>query len=313
MEHYVTLFDSFFLPQGLALHQSMERYAGHYTLWIVCMDLEGFDVLKRLDLPNVQLLLAESLETPELKDVKLSRNRVEYCWTMTPFTPRFVFEAAPAVERVTYIDADMWFIKNPKPIFDEFDQSGKQVLITEHAYAPQYDLSELTGRFCVQFLTFARTGGEVVRKWWEERCIEWCFNCKQDGRFGDQKYLDYWPEIFSDKVHVLNNKELLLAPWNATRFPYSSAILFHFHSLRILSANRVNIVGSYYLPLTLIKFVYKKYLLDLKFAISLLEESGYKLKPQAKQRNLIFNIYIYIKYTAFFLKLFTPTTYTMKF
>jgi hypothetical protein len=34
MEHYVTLFDSLFLPQGLALHMSMERHAGVYTLWI---------------------------------------------------------------------------------------------------------------------------------------------------------------------------------------------------------------------------------------------------------------------------------------
>ena len=31
MEHFVTLFDSLFLPQGLALHMSMERHAGKAT------------------------------------------------------------------------------------------------------------------------------------------------------------------------------------------------------------------------------------------------------------------------------------------
>ena len=47
MEHYVTLFDSLFLPQGLALHMSMERHAGNYTLWILCIDDAVHDVLTK--------------------------------------------------------------------------------------------------------------------------------------------------------------------------------------------------------------------------------------------------------------------------
>jgi hypothetical protein len=46
------------------------------------------------------------------------------------------------VGRVTYLDADLWFRKNPTPIFQEFDKSGKDVSITDHAYSPEYDLSE---------------------------------------------------------------------------------------------------------------------------------------------------------------------------
>ena len=55
--------------------------------------------------------------------------------------------------------------------------------------------------------------------------MEWCFNRFEEGKFGDQKYLDKWPELFDDKVHILSNKELLLAPWNATRFPYTNSII----------------------------------------------------------------------------------------
>ena len=50
MEHYVTLFNNLFLPQGLALHASMERHAGTYTLWILCMDNETHDFLAQLAL-----------------------------------------------------------------------------------------------------------------------------------------------------------------------------------------------------------------------------------------------------------------------
>lgn len=234
MEHFVTLFDSLFLPQGLALHISMERHVGNYTLWVLCVDVEAHEVLSKLNLPNVRLLQLSKLETPELLAVKPDRSKGEYCWTLTPFAPRFVFEADAEVSRVTYLDADLWFRKNPEPIFREFDASGKDILITDHAYSPEYDQSATSGQYCVQFMTFTRDGGEVVRKWWEGKCIEWCFARFEDGKFGDQKYLDDWPTRFANSVHVLTNKELMLAPWNATRFPYGNAVTWHFHDLRIV-------------------------------------------------------------------------------
>jgi hypothetical protein len=68
--------------------------------------------------------------------------------------PRFVFEADLSVEQVIYLDADLWFRQHPKPIFDEFNASGKQILITDHGYAPEYDQSATSGRYCEQFITF---------------------------------------------------------------------------------------------------------------------------------------------------------------
>ena len=286
MEHYVTLFDSLFLPQGLALHMSMERHVGAYTLWILCMDDEVQEALAKLELPNVRLLQLSKLETPQLLAIKPTRSKGEYCWTLTPFTPRFVFEADSGVSRVTYLDADMWFRKNPAPIFNEFDASGKYVLITDHAYAPEHDQSATSGQYCVQFMTFTRNGGEVVRKWWEDRCIEWCFSRYENGKFGDQKYLDDWPENFAEQVHVLINKELALAPWNATRFPYGNAVLWHFQSLRILkvAGRKLSVdIGLYQLPKPTRKYVYEPYLTDLQAAADGMLRYGINAKAQAKR------------------------------
>lgn len=283
MEHYVTLFDSLFLPQGLALHMSMERHAGEYTLWILCVDDEAHEVLIKLNLPNVRLLQLSNLETEELKRVKPTRTKGEYCWTLTPFAPHFVFEANPAVQRVTYLDADVWFRKSPAPIFREFEASGKHVLITDHAYAPEYDQSATSGQYCVQFMTFTREGGEAVRKWWEEQCIEWCYGRLEDGKFGDQKYLDDWPERFEDRVHVLQNKEWMLAPWNATRFPYSNSILWHFHGARIVTKlNDLHgiVCSTYPLPLVTRKYVYERYLSDLRLCINKLIDLKVQIQPQ---------------------------------
>ena len=78
MEHFVTLFNILFLPQGLALHLSMERHIENYTLWILCMDGEVHEILKKMKLPNVRLLQLDLLETEDLKKVKPKRTVVEY-------------------------------------------------------------------------------------------------------------------------------------------------------------------------------------------------------------------------------------------
>ena len=286
MEHYVTLFDSLFLPQGIALHLSLERHAKPYTLWILCVDDEGARVLQQLNLPNTRLLKLLDIETPELKRAKESRSRVEYCWTLTPFTPRFVFDADPTVSRATYIDADIWFRKSPAPIFREYVDSGKNVLITDHAYAAEYDYSFTSGQYCVQFVTFSRTAGEKVRKWWEERCLEWCYARSEDGKFGDQLYLDEWPNRFPFDVHILADKELILAPWNATRFPYGRSVCWHFHGLRLVARGRKERFavdcGGYSIPQNAITYVYREYLKDLRSALTMIYSANGNIRPQKK-------------------------------
>lgn len=287
MEHYVTIFDNLFAPQGLALQRSMERSAGSYTLWILCVDEDIFNTLNYLSLKNVKPLKLSDFETPELIQLKSTRTIAEYCWTLTPFGIKFVFDLDTNIERVTYIDADIWFIFNPKSIFLELENSGKEVLITEHAYAPQYDQSATSGKYCVQFMVFNREKGEIVREWWEKQCVDWCFARFEDGKFGDQKYLDDWSERFDEYVHVLKNKELILAPWNAIRYPYSSSIIYHFHGLRLLKNKKVLISGNYLLPSPLVKNIYKKYIQELSISIKILKLAGWNYSPQTKAPSLL--------------------------
>jgi len=283
MENFVTLFDRVFLPQGLALHASMHRHLRAYTLWILCVDDETFRVLTNLALPNVRLLRLSEVETPELAAVRPGRSRGEYCWTLTPFAPAFVFQSAPEVRRVTYIDADLWFIADPAAVFDEFDRSGKSVLVTEHAYSPEHDHSPVYGKFCVQFVTFERERGERVRQDWAAKCLDWCFARVEEGKFGDQKYLDAWPREFGANVHVLANRELLQAPWNAERFPLGSAVIWHFHGLRLAQLPLLGFFaqfGSYPLPRVVKRYVYAPYQSDLHAAIQRLGEQGVRVADQ---------------------------------
>lgn len=237
---------------GMALHDSLMAHGLPFHLWIICMDDAVEEQLSRIWLPNVTLIPLVSLETPELLVVKPGRSRGEYCWTLTPFAPQAVFERDESVERVTYLDSDLFFFASPQILLQEFEKAGKHVLLTEHAYAPEYDFYlELSGRFCVQFMTVRRSAeAEKVMRWWQERCLEWCFDRHEDGKFGDQKYLDDWPERFADEVHVAQQTEKTLAPWNAEYFENKlhgklGPVFYHFQAFRIISRREVRLFGGY--------------------------------------------------------------------
>lgn len=281
-EHYVTLFDAGFLPQGLALQQSLQRHGGDAQLWVLCLDRRCLEALQRLALPAVRLLDLEQLETPRLRQLRAERSRAEYCWTLTPWSIQWVLDADPAIERVTYLDADLWFLDSPAPLLEELEASGKSVLITRHAYAAPFDNSFRSGRYCVQFITFVRTHSAAVLGWWRDQCLACCSAVAVDGVYGDQKYLDQFPLLFAEAVHVLRQEGLALAPWNACRFPAGSCVFYHFHGVRLLADRSLLLGGVYVIPSATLRAIYRPYSEQLRAACRRLEAIG--LTPPVQLR-----------------------------
>ena len=271
MEHFVTLFDSCFLPQGLALLESLQLHCSDFTLWVLCLDHEVEQSLLKLNLPNLCLLSLSDLETTHLRELRQQRSRAEYCWTLTPWSIHWVFCQFPSAARVTYIDADTFFFQNPKPLLEEFGASQKGVLITEHAYAPECDGAILSGRYCVQFITFSVSTGLEILSWWKDQCMAWCFNRFENGLFGDQKYLESFEKLWPDQVFSVGREGQFQAPWNASIFRPSDALMFHFHGLRLEGFRCF--LTHYTLPFTTLDQIYKPYLAILFTKASLCFES----------------------------------------
>ena len=53
-------------------------------------------------------------------------------------------------------------------------------------------------------------------KWWQEKCIDWCHDYPDNGRLGDQKYLDEWPKLFRKYIHISKYKKVLSCRFSAT-------------------------------------------------------------------------------------------------
>lgn len=276
MRHFVTHFDINYAPQGLSLVQSLRRHACDFTLWVVCLDDQTATLLTGLDMPDIRILQLHSLETEDLLAIRAQRSTVEYYWTLTPFLPTFVFRSDPGVDQVTYLDADTYLLGDPSPTFAQLEASAGSVFITEHAYDARYDQTETSGRFCVQYMIFNREGSQAVLESWQRQCLEWCFATQEAGRFGDQMYLDDWPSDFPGQVIVSGNPAWFVAPWNAARFGYGDAILYHFHGLRLLTRDRLQLTTYYFLPDELLRRVYVPYREDFREALNVIRQNGFE-------------------------------------
>ncbi|MEO6001399.1 MAG: hypothetical protein ABIN89_31395 [Chitinophagaceae bacterium] len=243
----------------MALYQSLEKVCPSFHLYVFAFDDDCYTYLKNYPLPNLTVISLREFEYAVLLKVKPSRSMAEYCWTSTPFTILFCLENFH-LPHCTYLDADLIFYNDPQVLIDEM--GDKSVLISEHRYPNIYDQSWYSGIYCVQFMCFKNNeAGLEVLNWWKDRCIEWCYGRLEDGKFGDQKYLDDWRTRF-DSVHVMQHRGGGVAPWNLllysfiqepglkliekkTRLTYD-VIFFHFHGVQFFTDNKVSLAGPLY-------------------------------------------------------------------
>lgn len=243
MYFFCTYFDRNYLARGLTLYRSLQQHCPSSRLWVLCMDDFTHDKLVELDLPGLTPIALKDLERsdPRLLEAKPTRSKIEYYFTCTPSLPLYVLEGWPEVDVITYLDADLFFFADPKPLFDHLGNAS--IAITPHSFSPALKDRERYGIFNVGWVSFRRDAdGLGCIGWWRERCLEWCFDREEANRFGDQKYLDNWPVQFNNVV-VLTDKGANLAPWNVDNYELrvssegnvtvdgEELIFFHFHAL----------------------------------------------------------------------------------
>ena len=290
MRYFCTYFDRHYFLRGLALYHSLQEHAGPFTLWVLCFDEWSHDVLAKLALPDLRPIALADFERGDdaLLAVKPTRSRVEYYFTCTPSLPLYVLKHHPDIDIITYLDADLFFYADPQPIFDELGDGS--ILISEHRFPPDLKSMEINGLYNVGLLSFRNDArGRECLEWWRSRCLEWCYDRAEDGKYGDQKYLDDWPERFPGVV-VLQHPGAGLAPWNwrsyavtagndgSVRVDGQPLIFFHYASLKMLASWLYDPVseGRLYgeMPFALRRRLYGPYMEALKQTARRLREQG---------------------------------------
>lgn len=266
---FCTLFDQNYLIKGLAMYQSLATHTEDMCLYVLCMDDLTYQTLEKLNLEKVELIKRVDFEGPELLKVKSERSVAEYCWTCTPSIISYVLEKHPEIDYLTYLDADLLFFGSPQAIFDELGQTS--VSIIEHRFSKGFEESIVNGKYNVQWVGFRRDkDGLKTLNWWREKCLEWCFNRSDDGRFGDQKYLDNWTTDFNG-VHVIQHLGAGVGPWNFASYSITEhdgivsiddqpLIFYHYHGYKMIEDGGFTAMPRVYMDSEVIPYeIYEPY------------------------------------------------------
>jgi len=278
MYHFCTYFDKNYLIKGLALYKSLMRQRIELKFYVLCFDNETFKFLVSLNEDNIEPILLKDFEKENdfLLEVKKNRSQYEYYFTCTPSLPLYIMRKYPKVDIVTYLDADIYFFASPEFLYERF--KGNSILIITHNFPEKLKKWEKFGKYNVSIIMFRNDShGIDCLTWWREKCVEWCFDKVENGKYADQKYLDDWNERFSNVIS-LSYPCLVLAPWNLCNYSFQKVkdkllvngeaiVAYHFHNL-----NRKNYMlfetglESYHNKLSYLqkKYIYAPYLHYIK-------------------------------------------------
>lgn len=249
MNYFCTYCDQGYAARMLCLHASLKAQGEPFRLLVLCFDAATEAVVRAereaslVAVPLTELLAAD----PAYAGVQTQRSRVEFFFTSTPVLVRYGFEREPTAERMTYLDADLFFFGPASAVFAE--QGDASVGIVPHRFLPHLVGREIHGTYNVGWVSFRRDAdGLACLAWWRERCLEWCHDRVEAGRFADQGYLDEFPKKFCG-VRALENQGINTAPWNVDGATLTSVegkpalglgaepiIFYHYQGIREVTA-----------------------------------------------------------------------------
>lgn len=249
--NFCTHFDENYLPHGLSLLDSLNQHLNDFTLFVVCMDEVTLNYFKKHNPKNCKYFSINTLESTikGLKKVKQTRNKVEYFFTCSPAICKLIIELFPNIDSITYLDADLYFFSSPDSLFVEME--GSSIGIIEHRFHWTTLHQKKFGIYNVGWVTFKndQEGTKCLNNWLED-CLEWCYQKVESKRFGDQKYLNEWPQKYT-RVCVIQHLGANVAIWNIKNYKLTyfqnqvyvndyPLLFYHFSGLKELNRNNFN-------------------------------------------------------------------------
>lgn len=245
---YVTYFDINYAVKGIAMIDSLLAHDPGSSIRVVCLDDDTFRLLAKLgsSYEGIIPVRLRNIENDDrgLAQAKGNRSKVEYYWTLTPAIMLRFLESMPHGEVLVYVDGDLLFFSSPDVVFEEL--GGSSVLIHGHNFPRCYAHFTVNGIYNVGLVSIRNDeDGLKVARWWRDRCLEWCYNRCEDGKMGDQKYLESFATL-TDRLVVSGNPGIGVAPWNYMGYRLSQeggtpcvngqpTVFFHYHSAAYLA------------------------------------------------------------------------------
>ena len=236
--NFCTLFDSNYASKGIALYLSLERQTDDFLLYVMSMDRKCQKMLDSCGFSHIVVECIDDVASPELIAAKENRSRAEFCWTCGSFITDYFLHKYNLAD-ITYLDSDLMFFNSPQVVYEELKNKNASVGLTPH-----FSDNELFGRYCVEYVYFRNDDdGCNCLRWWRDECLKWCYSRVEDGKYGDQKYLDYFSQRFNHVCEV-DNRGVGVAYWNMYSYDFKdgsthfkendwATVFFHYSGINI--------------------------------------------------------------------------------
>lgn len=274
-----TLFDVSYAPQGLALVRSIRQCNPAARVWVVAIDGDTERLVHGLQDPHVRTIPVSEVGDARLRALRGERPASEFCWTVKPFVPEAVFTRAKDSQATVYLDADSWILKPLDPLIDEMRRSCAYAMVSRHDFSPQYDQVSASGEFAANVLAFTPQATAAILPRWQDQVLDWCGSVARPDAFGDQKYLEEWPQRYGGAVHVWSQDALLASPWNVDRRVPDQLVAYNFHGLRLVDSNHVLLTNAYHLSPQVVSTLYVPYLHELATSMRYMRHTGVEPAP----------------------------------
>lgn len=267
MKHYYySIYRKDYLYKGIVLYESMKKHDADFKFFLICMEEESVELLKKLKLIDLIPISIKEIEEydkriPELKE---QRGEKTYIWTAKASVPLYLFDHYEDMDHVIWLDGDTEFMSNSESIYEQWGDSS--VLLTEEKFDGEYEyLGHMVGFYNTGFMGFKNDEiGRAVLNYFKERLQEWKNSEEEQGSWNDQLYVDDWTERFPN-IGVVKHNGINLTPFIASRInieqngfvnfrgdkPYikdTPIVLYHFMALKYYDGNEFDLC-SYFMKL----------------------------------------------------------------
>lgn len=253
------------------LYNSLNKYDTDFQFFFICQSKDAKSLLELMRLEKAVILDIEQVEKQdsELAIVKATRNNKEYSWTSKGSILLYLFNNYPELDHLLWLDSDIIFYSSPEPIFNQLNNCS--VLLTKERFPEKYmDLNNIYGIFNTGLMGFKKNANSLkylqTFRW---KCIDWCYDRVEPGKWSDQMYINYWPWLYQD-IKVIEDIGINVTGWNVQEksvhkidneiyINSNKLIFFHFSGFRYNNYNEYDLCCYIHLPKDAIRLIYIPY------------------------------------------------------
>ena len=205
---------------GLAyvLRDSIRRHTPDVDFRVVVADeVSGYDVQSDGDILIAKDVLSYSGQ--EWTEMAFKYNLTEFCTAIKPAAFQYLFGLG--YDEVMYFDPDIYTFSSLLPLFERLSRSV--MLLTPHVVGihPHYGGQQeewtfnANGIFNLGFCAMRKSAdSDKILDWWRSKLFDNAFTDRSVGNFTDQKWMDWAPALLGEKLDVVRDLGVNVAPWN---------------------------------------------------------------------------------------------------